>query len=719
MLLTSKRWHTSEFFDKNDSDALVDVLLKSRNINTAEEKEDFLQTDGGIWHDPFKFVDMDKAVDIIVHTIEAGEKILVYGDYDCDGVTATTILVRYFRSHGCDVEYIVPHRAEHGYGLTENILSKVLLVNPALLITVDCGITNFDTIAKIKESGIKIIVSDHHNVKDELPCADVVICAKRDDNTYPFKDLCGAGVALKIVEALGRDGRYKLSPSIWRQSIELAGIATIADLVSVVDENRTIIKKAFKSMSEPVNLGVRIMNSMLLDNGKRLDETFISFNFVPRINAAGRLYDSSDALKLFLSDDEMEVRQAAEDLGKQNDERKKIEADVFSEAVRQVEDVRRPEEWLLTNTCGPIVVYGPNWHQGVLGIVAGKLAQYFRRSAIVFTNDSIEPQNVKGSGRAFGEYDLYGALTEIQEACVNFGGHKKAAGLVVEKKRLGVFMKALEENARQHIKDFEDTDDVSSDDDENALEINVRIPFDSVSFDTYEKINVLKPFGIGNRKPIFSTENLIITELASMSNGAHIRLELSDGSENPKSGTISAVGFGMGQYGNVLKVGDRVNLAYTMNEYTYRGSTSLSLYIEDIVPIYGDSFMWNKAETAEKLYTSGLGLDQVSKLAKCSLQEGFVPSQAHYTACYKTLDANCREGISTVDVDLLARMIMIKSGVEITPFQVKRCLEVFSEAGLMKLGSVGPLRVCFSFLKNDGKVQLAISDTYKRFKTYG
>lgn len=719
MLLTSKRWHTSEFFDKNDSDALVDVLLKSRNINTAEEKEDFLQTDGGIWHDPFKFVDMDKAVDIIVHTIEAGEKILVYGDYDCDGVTATTILVRYFRSHGCDVEYIVPHRAEHGYGLTENILSKVLQVNPALLITVDCGITNFDTIAKIKESGIKIIVSDHHNVKDELPCADVVICAKRDDNTYPFKDLCGAGVALKIVEALGRDGRYKLSPSIWRQSIELAGIATIADLVSVVDENRTIIKKAFKSMSEPVNLGVRIMNSMLLDNGKRLDETFISFNFVPRINAAGRLYDSSDALKLFLSDDEMEVRQAAEDLGKQNDERKKIEADVFSEAVRQVEDVRRPEEWLLTNTCGPIVVYGPNWHQGVLGIVAGKLAQYFRRSAIVFTNDSIEPQNVKGSGRAFGEYDLYGALTEIQEACVNFGGHKKAAGLVVEKKRLGVFMKALEENARQHIKDFEDTDDVSSDDDENALEITVRIPFDSVSFDTYEKINVLKPFGIGNRKPIFSTENLIITELASMSNGAHIRLELSDGSENPKSGTISAVGFGMGQYGNVLKVGDRVNLAYTMNEYTYRGSTSLSLYIEDIVPIYGDSFMWNKAETAEKLYTSGLGLDQVSKLAKCSLQEGFVPSQAHYTACYKTLDANCREGISTVDVDLLARMIMIKSGVEITPFQVKRCLEVFSEAGLMKLGSVGPLRVCFSFLKNDGKVQLAISDTYKRFKTYG
>ena len=719
MLLTSKRWHTSESFDHKDTDALVDVLLKSRNINTPEDRKSFLQDDGGIWHDPFLFVDMDKAVDIIVNTIEAKQKILVYGDYDCDGVTATTILVRYFRSHGCDVDYIVPHRAEHGYGLTENILSKVLEAKPALLITVDCGITNFDTITKIKESGIKIIVSDHHNVKETLPDADVVICAKREDNTYPFKDLCGAGVALKIVEALGRDGRFKLTSNIWRQSIELAGIATIADLVSVVDENRTIIKKAFKSMSDPANLGVRIMNSMLLENGKRLDETFISFNFVPRINAAGRLYDSSDALKLFLSDDERMVKEAADDLGKQNDERKKIEADVFAEAVRQVEDVRRPEEWLLTNTCGPIVVYGSNWHQGVLGIVAGKLAQYFRRSAIVFTDDSIEPNNVKGSGRAFGEYDLYGALTEIQESCVNFGGHKKAAGLVVSKKGLRDFMVALEENAKQHMKDESDVEEKESEDDENLLEINACIPFEQVTFETYERVNVLKPFGIGNKKPIFSTKNLIITEMASMSNGAHIRIELADGRENPQPGTISAVGFGMGQYSGVLKVGDRVNIAYTMNEYTYRGNTTLSLYIEDIIPVYENSFMWNKADTAEKLYGSGLELEQISKLAKSDLKVAFIPSQNHYTACFKTLDGNCKEGISTVDVDLLSRMITIKTGVEITPFQTKRCLEVFSEAGLMKLGNIGALRVCFSFLNNTGKVQLSNSKTYMRLNAYG
>lgn len=719
MLLTSKRWHTSASFDKKDTDALVDVLLKNRNIVTEEDRESFLQDGGGVWHDPFKFVDMDKAVDLIVRTMESKRKILVYGDYDCDGVTATTILVRYFRSHDCDVEYIVPHRAEHGYGLTENILSKVLEVNPALLITVDCGITNFDTIAKIKESGIGIIVSDHHNVKEKLPDADVVICAKREDNTYPFTDLCGAGVALKIVEAMGRDGRYKVVPSIWRQSIELAGIATIADLVSVVDENRTLIKKAFKSMANPANLGVKIMNDLLMDNGKRLDETFISFNFVPRINAAGRLYDSSDALKLFLSDDEADVKKAAEDLGKQNDERKKIEADVFSEAIRQVEDVRRPEEWLLTNTCGPIVVYGANWHQGVLGIVAGKLAQYFRRSTIVFTNDSIEPENVKGSGRAFGEYDLYGALTEIQDACVNFGGHKKAAGLVVEKKRLGAFMKTLEENARQHMKSQEDIAQEQDDsDDENALEINANIPFEQVGFDTYERVNVLKPFGIGNKKPIFSTTDLIITELASMSNGAHIRLELADGRENPQPGSLSAVGFGMGQYGSVLKVGDRVKVAYTMNEYTYRGNTTLSLYIEDIIPMFDSSFLWQKAETAEKLYGSGLDLEQVAKLAKCSIAEGFAPNQNQYAVCYKTLESNCHDGISTVDVDLLAKMISNKSGVSITPFQTKRCLEVFAEAGLMKLGNVDSLRVCFSFLPNTGKVQLSTSDTYKRLKVY-
>ena len=716
MLLTAKAWRTAASFDKEDTDVLIDALLRARNIITEEDRRKFVMDGDGVWYDPFLFKDMDKAVDLICDTLDNKGKILVYGDYDCDGVTATSILVRYFRSHDAAVSYIVPHRAEHGYGLTDNIIDKVLEVSPDLLITVDCGVTNIDTIAQIKAEGISVIVSDHHNVKEELPEADAVICAKREDNTYPFRESCGAGVALKIVEALGRDGRYKVTGNVWRQAIELAGLATIADLVSVTDENRTIVKKAFKSMKDPVNPGVRIMNKLILDPGKKLDETFLSFNFVPRINAAGRLYDSSDALKLFLENDEDTVREAAEALGRQNEERKQIEAQVFTEAVAQIEDPARPEKWLLTNTTGPIVVYGGNWHQGVLGIVAGKLAQYFRRSAIVFTDDTIDTGNVKGSGRAYGEYDLFAALEDISDKCVNFGGHKKAAGLVVEKKRLAEFMNALEENAVSKNKAGSEEGGSS---DEEGVEIDAQIPFEQVTFETLQRINVLKPFGIGNKKPVFSTTDLIISDIASMSDGAHIRLELTDGRSGGSDRALSAVGFNMGQFYDLLKVGDRIDIAYTMNEYTYRGTTSLSLYLEDLRPVFKDTFIWKKADIAEDLYRSGMPLEQISKLAKAPVDEVFIPSKKHYAACYKVLADKCGTGISTADVTLLAKLITGLSSTEITPFQLERCLDVFSEAGIMKLGRPCSLRVCFSLLPGDGKVSLKSSDTYMRLSADG
>ncbi len=715
MILTGKKWQAAAAFDKADTDALITTLLEARGIVSDDERSSFVENKPEIWYDPFLYKDMDKAVDLIVDAIQNNKKILVYGDYDCDGVTATSILVRYFRSHGCDVGYIVPHRAEHGYGLTENILDKVLEEKPDLLITVDCGITNFETVDEVKKRGIKVIVSDHHNVKDDIPGADAVICAKRADNTYPFKELCGAGVALKIVEALGRDRRCKVNSNVWRQAIELAGIATIADLVPVTDENRTLIKKAFKSMEEAVNPGIRVMNRLLLDNGKKLDETFISFNFVPRINAAGRLYDSSDALKLFLEDDEKVVEEAARALSRENEERKAIEASVFEEAVRQIDNPSRPEAWKLTNLKGPIVVYGPGWHQGVLGIVAGRLSQHFRRTALVFTDDSIDSTCIKGSGRAYGEDDLYSSVEAVSDILQTFGGHKKAAGVVVAKKDLGTFMKRLEENAVA-AKAEEISED--SDDEDNNLKIDAKIPFEQVNYDTYLNVSIMKPFGIGNKKPVFETDDLIISEMHPMSDGAHMRLELIDGRREKKEGSLSAVGFGMGQYLNVLKVGDRVDIAYTLNEFAFRGKVSLSLHLEDIRPVYPDGLLWSKPDIAEKLYRQKLPIDQILKLSAGSGRDDLLPGQPQYAACYRVLYAACGKETSTADCQLLAKMINCMSGVKITPFQVRRCLDVFSEAGILKLGEIDPVRVCFNFLDTSGKVNLGTSETYRRLNSY-
>ena len=706
MLLTSQKWRYVVEEPFSSTDALFEALLKIHGIDTPEQREDFLKDKGAELYDPFLFNDMRKAVDLICDAMSNNRRILVYGDYDCDGVTATSILVRYFRSHNCDVSYIVPNREEHGYGLTKNIIEDVLVREPYLVITVDCGITNMDTIAELKSKGIRVIVSDHHNVQEQIPDADAVICAKREDNTYPFRDLCGAGVAMKIVQAMGIDKRFPVSGSVWRQAIELAGIATIADLVGVVDENRTIVKKAFISLKDPVNPGIRVMNELLLEKGgaRKLDETFISFNFVPRVNAAGRLYDSSEALNLFLEDDEDKARQAAVALGNQNDERKQIEARVYEEAVKQIEDVRRPDEWSLANTKGPVVAYAANWHQGVLGIVAGRLAAAYRRTAIVFTADSIDPVNIKGSGRAYGEYDLFAALGRVSDKLINFGGHKKAAGVTLRKTDLLEFMRALEEDAKTNPCDSEQDDE---------LEVTAKLGFDILNLDTYARICEFKPYGIGNKKPVFVTEKMVVVNVNDMTDGAHIRLDLTS-QDGDGQATVSAVGFGMGIYSKILKPGDIIDIAYTMNEYTYKGKTSVSLYLEDLKLSGDDSFLWKKADIAEDLYRSGMELSQIAKLAKTEVTAGLVPGKVDYLACYQILKNECHGETSYADIPLLARLVSSGSGVDVTPFKVARCLEVFSEAHLIKLGVLSSLRVCIRFLKTEGKTDLKQSALYMR-----
>jgi len=722
MMLTNKTWNVSECA-LDHSDTLLGVLLANRGITSDSDINNFITDNPTLWHDPFLYKDMDKAVSIISEAIAAGRKILVYGDYDCDGVTATAIIVRFLKSHGCNVDYIVPHRSEHGYGLTDNIIDNVFEHCPDLLITVDCGITNMETVKAIKDRGIQVIVTDHHNVKgEELPEADCVICAKRLDNTYPFIDLCGAGVALKLVEAMGKKSPYKVTRDIWRQSIEMAGIATIADLVSVVNENRTIIKKALESMNSghPANPGVRVMNRLLADEGKPIDETYISFNFVPRVNAAGRLYDSSEALKLFLEDDEDKAELSANELTRENEERKKIESEVFDSAFRQIENPNRPDEWSLTNTVGPIVVYGKDWHQGVLGIVAGKLSQYFRRSAIVFTNDSIETDCVKGSGRAYGDFDLFGVLTDISDSIVNFGGHKKAAGVVVKKEKMADFMRNLEARSKE-ICELKEADGMKPDD---VLEIEYELPFEEVTFDTYRTVCRLKPFGIANGRPVFMTKGLIISDLYTMSDGAHLRVDLiSSKDEETKGGSrsgsaLSAVGFGMGEFAGCFAIGDMVDVAYTLNEYTYRGNTTLSLHLEDIKP-HEKAFCWSQFDNIEKLYKSGLGVDQIAKISKDCSREDLVPDRQDFADVYTTVKNACGDKNSTADCVLLAKMININCRTSLTPFRVKRCMEIFSEAELIKLGSSGNGRLCFTVLPVAEKAQLNTTRTFMRLNVNG
>ena len=364
-----------------------------------------------------------------------------------------------------------------------------------------------------------------------------------------------------------------------------------------------------------------------------------------------------------------------------------------------------------TNTCGPIVVYGKDWHQGVLGIVAGKLSQYYGRSALVFTDDSTEPGCAKGSGRAFGDFDLYDCLERISDKLVNFGGHKKAAGLLVRKTEMCAFMEALENESARIIEEKGQSGEENEDDVINA---ECEILPEGLDFDSYYEVSKLRPFGIGNPKPVFVTNGLVITNIAQMSGGAHVRLDLTDSKGKI---SLSAVGFGMGDYYNILRAGDRIDIAYTLNEYCYRGETSLSLHLEDIRPEVPTGFMWQKSDIAEKLYSSGLGMDQIAKMAPGEdIVDQMKPSPEQYGACYKALERFGGAAMSTVDLSLLARLVSNNYDVPVTPFQAKRCLEVFADCNLIRLRTVTPMRVCFNILRTGDKVKLSDSEVYRRIQ---
>jgi single-stranded-DNA-specific exonuclease len=380
----------------------------------------------------------------------------------------------------------------------------------------------------------------------------------------------------------------------------------------------------------------------------------------------------------------------------------------------QLENPDRPEKWSLTNTCGPVVVYGKNWHQGVLGIVAGKLAQYYGRSALVFTDDATEPGCAKGSGRAFGEFDLFKCLEGISDKLVNFGGHKKAAGMLVRKEGMGAFMEALEDEAKR-ISEAGGAD--ASEDADNSIEVECELDPSAVNFDSYREICRLRPFGIGNSKPNFVTKDLVIREIGTMSDGAHLRVELTD---STGKNSLSAVGFGMGSYYNLLRSGDKVDICYTMNEYTYRGETTLSLHLNDIIPEPSEGFMWKKADIAEKLYSSGLEPSQISKMAHGEdIIPQMVPGPEHFAECYKIIDKYAGNSLSTVDCVLLARLINNNSETFITPFQTKRCLEVFADCGLLRLREITPTRLCFNITSGGKRVKLSDSEVYRKVTNVG
>ncbi len=439
----NKRWEyynsdekiVEQISKKYNVERLLATILVNRGITDDDEIRKFLEPTRNDFHNPFLMPDMEVAVNTIIKAIEEKEKILIYGDYDVDGITSISVLQKFLEERGIQVESYIPNRLDEGYGLNIDAITKIAQDGYKLMITVDCGISGIEEIEYANSLGIRTIVTDHHEPLEELPNAVAVIDAKRKDNKYPFNQLAGVGVVFKLIQAIGQ--KLKLDEKEYLKYLDIVCVGTISDIVPLVDENRVITKLGLKLVQITKNLGLRYLLEATGYNS--IDSNTISFGIAPRINACGRMGHEKDALNIFLSNNINEVKELTEKLNKYNKIRQDTEKNIVKEALEQIE---RNNE----NDRNTIVLGNKGWHHGVIGIVSSKITDiYFKPSILVSFEDGI----AKGSGRSIPGFDLHNALCKCSKYLDKYGGHEMAVGLSLKEENFEPFKAEFEKIAKE------------------------------------------------------------------------------------------------------------------------------------------------------------------------------------------------------------------------------------------------------------------------------
>ncbi|MCR5057404.1 MAG: DHH family phosphoesterase [Clostridiales bacterium] len=726
MILLEKKWRLLETPDIGDmagadesAPSLLERLLKSRGI----DPESFFTGEDLDWHDPFLFNDMRIAVERITNAVKEKEKILICGDYDADGVTATAILMLFFRKIGANADYVIPNRLSEGYGISDGLIERIREKNPDLLVTVDCGVANVEAVEQLVSDGMDVIVTDHHEVKEELPPALAVIDAKRTDNTYPFIHLCGAGVALKLVAALSPEFPEKVGKEEWKNYLDIVTIGTIADVVSLTGENRTIVKEGIAALSNTKRPGLRALLMQVKQNagtsgngayaGSRngagaMDMTTplavstgdISFQISPKINACGRLGDADRALELLLTEDPARAIALTEELISENSRRQELEQTLVDEAVSQIE---ADQELIsnMKNASMPIVVVGENWHLGILGIVANRLVNRYQRTAIVFAE---EDGILKGSCRTAGDFPILECLKYCGDTVLQYGGHKRAAGVSVAKESFPEFKKRIGAFAKER----------NTEKDILCTDVDMVITPKDVSLATAKELAGLEPFGEGNREPVFLLSGMKVLSPRTVGAGnRHLKLVLSYKDE--ESGNVKnydAIAFGAGEWADMFAEGSSVDALIEMGINVWNGNESLSLRVADMHFSRIGKILWDTPEVLENLYRNKLPLKQIALIGKCK-EEDLRPTGEEMGILYRHFQQNCKDETNIVDLKLLSRLLTGKYRKPLHAFKIARALDIFSEAGLLKMVRINDERICFSLLSVQDRVKLETTKTFQ------
>ena len=543
-------------------DPVVARLLCLRGLGDPDAATRFLNPSLDHLHDPFQLADMPKAVDRLLGAVERQERIAVHGDYDVDGVIATVILRRALELLGGDVVHFIPHRIRDGYGLLPEAVDRLHTQQDVrVIVSVDCGIRADAAARRARDLGVDLIITDHHEPDLTLPDALAVINPKRHDCTYPDKDLSGAGVALKLVQALcARTGRQRWLPAF----IKMAALGTLADVVPLRGENRVIAKLGLERLSQgPHTVGLRALLEASGLTGKPIDSFHVGFVLAPRINAAGRMSTPDLATRLLLAVDEGmadEARLLAEQLNAENTERRREEAEILVQARRAVET--DPD----VGAHGLLVVSGDGWHRGVIGIVASKLVDAFHRPAIVL---AIEGDVAYGSGRSIPGFDLLAALERCRDLFTRFGGHRQAAGLTLEASRVKEFRARITEDADARLGPDELTP---------RLRIDGALPLPAITAGVIEGVATLAPFGVGNRRPIFHADGVAIVDGPRRVKERHLKMSVRQG-----QCVFRAIAWQAAERADFLNAHRAaLNLAFSLTENHYRGQTFVELSVADV-----------------------------------------------------------------------------------------------------------------------------------------
>ena len=534
---------------------LLATILVNKNITTQKEIEEFLNPTRNDFFDPFLINDMDIAVERIRKAIETQEKVIIYGDYDVDGITSITVLKSFLKDVGLDVDYYIPNRLEEGYGLNKNAIDEIAKNKYTLMITVDCGISAIEEVNYANSLGIEVIVTDHHEPGEELPKALAVIDNKRKDSKYPFRELAGVGVAFKVSQALAQSMNVKEEEYL--KYLDIVCVGTISDIVPLISENRVITKLGIKLLKQTRNTGLKaIINS---SGYSQINSTTISFGVAPRINACGRMGKAEQALKLLLSKDIYEVNKLTQELNNYNRERQEIEKEIFESVLNKIEQNELDKN-------RTIVVGGEGWHHGVIGIVSSKITEKYFKPSILLSFE--EDGTGKGSGRSIPGFDLHEALMKCENCLEKFGGHSMAVGLTLKKDKFEQFYEEFEKVAKENK-----TENIVP-----IINVDAKIELNEIDKTVVEDLKQLEPFGEANKMPVFALKNIRIDSIRALSEGKHLKLTLRDNNQ-----IINAIGFNIGELANEYKIGDKVDLAGVLEINTFNGIDNLQINIKDIM----------------------------------------------------------------------------------------------------------------------------------------